>query len=111
MATFVRNRVLNQLVWSAEEERLRVQRRETLCELDGLLTQLEEVNLRGGPIPTRVLVALRRRGVVFRPRTSAAELIEAVFVVQERFMRQPDGLPRSDQAAVASNDLSRRLAS
>ncbi len=49
MATFVRNRVLNQLVWSAEEERLRVQRRETLCELDGLLTQLEEVNLRGDP--------------------------------------------------------------
>ena len=77
MATFVRNRVLNQLVWSAEEERQRVQRRETLCELDGLLTQLEEVNLRGGPIPTRVLVALRRRGVTFRPRTSAAELIEA----------------------------------
>jgi hypothetical protein len=111
MATFVRNRVLNQLVWSAEEERLRVQRRETLCELDGLLTQLEEVNLRGGPIPTRVLVALRRRGVVFRPRTSAAELIEAVFAVQERFMRQPDGLPRSDSVPIATAELRGRLAS
>jgi hypothetical protein len=97
MATFVRNRVLNQLVWSAEEERQRVQRRETLCELDGLLTQLEEVNLRGGPIPTRVLV-------------SAAELIEAVFVVQERFMRQPDGLHR-DAVTTTSGELSRRLAS
>jgi hypothetical protein len=103
MATFVRNRVLNQLVWSAEEERQRVQRRETL------LTQLEEVNLRGGPIPTRVLVALRRRGVTFRPRTSAAELIEGVFLVQERFMRQPDGLHRD--AVSAASELSRRLAS
>jgi hypothetical protein len=87
-----------------------VQRRETLCELDGLLTQLEEVNLRGGPIPTRVLVALRRRGVTFRPRTSAAELIEAVFLVQERFMRQPDGL-RRDAVSTTSSELSRRLAS
>jgi hypothetical protein len=111
MATFVRNRVLNQLVWSAEEERLRVQRRETLCELDGLLTQLEEVNLRGGPIPTRVLVALRRRGVVFRPRTAAAELIEAVFAVQERFMRQPDGLPRNEPVRTATAELRGRLAS
>lgn len=109
MATFVRNRVLNQLVWSPEEERRRAERREALCELDGLLTQLEEVNLRGGSIPTRVLVALRRRGVVFRPRVNAAELIEAVFVVQERYMRQPEGLTVMDPAAVT--ELRRRLAS
>ena len=72
MATFVRNRVLNQLSWSSEDDSSRAARREALCELDGLLTQLEEINLRGGVIPTRVLVALRRRGVAFRARVSAA---------------------------------------
>lgn len=109
MATFVRNRVLNQLQWSPEEEATRASRREALCELDGLLTQLEEVNLRGTPIPTRVLVALRRRGVAFRPRISAAELIEAVFVVQERYMRQPEGSAAPEPAAL--RDLRRRIAS
>lgn len=58
-----------------------------------------------------MLVALRRRGVVFRPRTSAAELIEAVFAVQERFMRQPDGLPRSEPVHTATAELRGRLAS
>jgi hypothetical protein len=109
MATFVRNRVLNQLSWSPEAERNRAHRREALCELDGLLTQLEEVNLRGGKIPTRVLVALRRRGVPYRQRVSAAELIEAVFAVQEQFIRQPDGARASDTSAIT--DLRRRLAS
>jgi hypothetical protein len=109
MATFVRNRVLNQLSWSPEAELLRAKRREALCELDGLLTQLEEINLRGGQIPTRVLVALRRRGVAFRPRMSAAELIEAIFSVQEQYMRQPEGAPGHEPAALA--DLRRRLAS
>lgn len=109
MATFVRNRVISQLAWVDEDEEVRAHRRDVLCELDGLLTQLEEVNLRGGSIPTRVLVALRRRGVTFRPRTSAAELIEAVFLVQERFMRQPDGLHRDAVSSVS--ELSRRLAS
>src|SRR5207237_10846079 len=79
MATFVRNRVLNQLSWSSEDDSSRAARREALCELDGLLTQLEEINLRGGAIPTRVLVALRRRGVAFRGRVGAADLIEAIF--------------------------------
>ncbi|MGH7685967.1 MAG: hypothetical protein ACREN2_04020 [Candidatus Dormibacteria bacterium] len=109
MPTFVRNRVLNQLTWTEELETARVKRRETLCELDGLLTQLEEVNLRGGHIPTRVLVALRRRGVAFGPRVGAAELIEAVFSVQEQFMRQPNGLAGVDAGALA--ELRRRLAS
>ena len=109
MATFVRNRVLNQVQWSPEAEPERVSRREALCELDGLLAQLEEVNLRGHVIPTRVLVALRRRGVAFRPRISAAELIEAVFAVQEQYMRQPDGLRASEPAALT--ELRRRLAS
>jgi len=88
MATFVRNRVLNQMVWSAEEERQRVQRRETLCELDGLLTQLEEVNLRGGRFPrgcsSRSGVAESRSGLG-PPRRSSSSGI----VVQERFMRHP----------------------
>lgn len=109
MATFVRNRVLNQLTWTEEPEDTRVKRREALCELDGLLTQLEEVNLRGGHIPTRVLVALRRRGVMFGPRVGAAELIEAVFAVQEQFMRQPIGVAGVDAGALA--ELRRRLAS
>ncbi len=109
MATFVRNRVLNQLQWTPEAEAQRASRREALCELDGLLAQLEEVNLRGAPIPTRVLIALQRHGVALRPRTNAAELIEAVFAVQEQFMRQPDGTTAPEPAALA--ELRRRLAS
>lgn len=109
MATFVRNRVLNQLNWSPEAECERERRRDALCELDGLLAQLEEVNLRGGKIPTRVLVALQRRGVAFRPRVGAAELIEAVFAVQEQYMRQPNGAAAPDPGSLA--ELRRRIAS
>jgi hypothetical protein len=110
MATFVRNRVLSQVTWSVEGEIERADRRQSLCELDGLLTQLEEINLRGGQIPTRVLVALRRRGVMFGPRVSAAELIEAVFAVQEQYMRQPAGAPTPHETAALA-ELRRRLAS
>ena len=106
MSTFVRNRVLNQLTWAEEEEEKRAGRRDALCELDGLLTQLEEVNLRGYPVPSRVLIALRRRGVIARPGVNPAELIEAIFSVQEAFMRQPEG---ADQL-VAFEDLRRRIA-
>jgi hypothetical protein len=109
MATFVRNRVLNQLAWTSEEETVRAVRREALCELDGLLTQLEEINLRGGVIPTRVLVALRRRGVSHRTRVNAADLIEAIFVVQEQYMRQPEGAVTPEPHALT--ELRRRLAS
>ena len=106
MATFVRNRVLNQLSWTDEEEGSRSHRRDVLCELDGLLTQLEEVNLRGGAVPSRVLIALRRRGVLARPGVNPAELIEAIFGVQEAFMRQPEGADR----VLAYDDLRRRIA-
>lgn len=106
MATFVRNRVLTQLAWAEEEEDTRSSRRDALCELDGLLTQLEEVNLRGGAVPTRVLIALRRRGVMARPGVNPAELIEAIFCVQEAFMRQPDGVA----AVLVFEDLRRRIA-
>lgn len=106
MATFVRNRVLNQLTWADEEEDLKASRRDVLCELDGLLTQLEEVNLRGGAVPARVLIALRRRGVIARPGVDPAELIEAIFSVQEAFMRQPEGA--ADMLPI--EDLRRRIA-
>ena len=71
-----------------------------------MLTQLEEVNLRGGAVPSRVLIALRRRGVIPRPGVNPAELIEAIFGVQEAFMRQPDG---ADQR-IAFEHLRRRIA-
>ncbi|MHB8718676.1 MAG: hypothetical protein ACYDAC_07280 [Candidatus Dormibacteria bacterium] len=106
MATFVRNRVINQLAWADEEEEVRAERRDILCELDGLLTQLEEVNLRGGPVPPRVLVALRRRGVLARPGITAPELIEAIFSAQEAFMRQPQGAA----AGTSLLELQRRIA-
>ena len=92
MGTFARNRVLNQLTWSPEQEAARCERRDVLCELDGMLAQLEEINLRAGEVPTRILVALRRRGIPIRPQISPAELIESIFAVQEHYMRQPEGV-------------------
>jgi hypothetical protein len=89
MATFVRNRVLNQLQWAPETESYRARRREILCELDGLLVQVEELNLRGQPMPPRIHAQLRRRGVMVGSDCSAADMVEAIFAAQERFMRQP----------------------
>ncbi len=93
MATFVRNRVLHQLQWAPERDTYRARRREVLCELDGLLVQVEEVNLRGQAPPARVLSRLRYHGVQVSQAASAADLVEAIFAAQERFMRQPVGLP------------------
>ncbi len=90
MATFVRNRVIQQLSWVTEDDDGRAERRQQLCELDGILGQLEEINLRGGEIPQRVLAALRRRGINFGPQVTSAELIEIIFAIQERFLRQPE---------------------
>ena len=92
MATFVRNRVLHQLQWAPETETYRSRRREILCELDGLLVQIEEMNLRGLPTPPRVLAQLRRCGVAVSPEDPPADVVEAVFAAQERFMRQPLGI-------------------
>jgi hypothetical protein len=89
MATFVRNRVLNQLQWAPETETYRARRREILCELDGLLVQIEEMNVRGQPLPPRVIAQLRRRGVGVTAQDAPADVVEAVFAAQERFMRQP----------------------
>jgi hypothetical protein len=107
MATFVRNRVLNQLEWSEEENEMRLGRRNVLCQLDGLLGQLEEINLRGGAIPPRVLLALRRVGIPTRDDISPTELIESIFLAQEGFMRQPEAA----QESLTINELRRRLAS
>lgn len=110
MATFVRNRIIQQLSWVPEQATDRNGRREVLCELDGILGQLEEINLRGGVIPARLMVALRRRGIAFNARTSAAELIEIVFAQQERFLRQPEGVTASTER-MRPIDLAKRLAS
>lgn len=108
MGTSARSRAVQQLSWPDEEEEERARRRDLLCQLDGLLTVLEEVNLRGGEIPPRILATLRRSGVTFPKRLSAPELIEAVFAAQERFMREPIGAARGDMRV---NDLRRRMAS
>ena len=98
MATFVRNRVLNQLQWAPETDTYRSRRREVLCELDGLLIEIEEMNLRGQPLPPRVMAQLRRRGVAVSPEANSADLVEAIFAAQERFMCQPlGGLPGRDE--------------
>ena len=72
---FVRNRMLNHLSWPAEKGSIRRQRRQALCELDGLLSQLEEMNLRGTEVPGRVRVALRRHGAPVSDTDAAAQLI------------------------------------
>src|ERR1039457_2565051 len=98
MATFVRNRVLNQLQWASETDTYRSRRREVLCELDGLLIEIEEMNLRGQPLPPRVVAQLRRRGVPAPPRPSPAARVEAFFAAREGFRRQPlGGLPSRDE--------------
>ena len=109
MATFVRNRIIQQLSWVPEEDAERNHRREVLCELDGMLGQLEEINLHGGTIPSRLLVALRRRGIAFGPRVTAAELIEDVFALQEQYLRQPEGLSQPERLRIP--EVPRRLAS
>jgi hypothetical protein len=105
-AVFVRNRVLNHLSWPAEKGSIRRQRRQALCELDGLLSQLEEMNLRGTEVPGRVRAALRRHGAVVSDKDGAAQLIEVIFAVQERYMLHPQLPPPP-----AVEDLRRRMAS
>lgn len=103
---FVRNRMLNHVSWPAEKGPIRRQRRQALCELDGLLSQLEEINLRGAEVPGRVRVALRRHGAVVSDADGPAQLIEVIFAVQERYMLHPQLPP-----AAAVEDLRRRMAS
>jgi len=112
MATIVRTRVLNQLSWAAEDEALRTDRRAALCELDGLLTQLEEINMRAQVVPGRIRVALQRHGIIPRANDTPADMIEAIFVEQERYMLRPE--PAKPQATGHARDLEelrRRIAS
>jgi len=97
MAAVVRNRVSKQLTWAIEGEELRSRRRAALCELDGLLTQLEEINLRGLVVPGWVRSALQRNGINIRPHHGAADMIEAIFLVQERYMLRPETDGRQEQ--------------
>jgi hypothetical protein len=98
--------MLNQLSWPAEKGSIRRQRRAALCELDGLLSQLEEINLRGTTVPGRVRAALRRHGALVSDSDGAAQLIEVIFAVQERYMLHPELA-----APPAVEDLRRRMAS
>jgi hypothetical protein len=104
---FVRNRMLNPVSWPAEKGSIRRLRREALCELDGLLSQLEEMNLRGTEVPGRVRAALRRHGAVVSDTDGAAQLIEVIFALQERYMLHPQLCP----PPAAVEDLRRRMAS
>ncbi len=96
----LRTRMVKQVTWVAEDEETRASRREELCELDGLLMQLEEVNVRGSVVPVRLLLALRRHGIAINRQASVPDLIEAVFTAQERYMRRPEGdIPAFSSAA------------
>jgi len=112
MAAIVRTRVLNQLSWASEDEGLRTERRLALCELDGLLTQLEEINMRGTEVPGRIRAALQRHGIAPRPSDGPAELIEAIFVEQERYMLRPEQAKTAVSGHARDLDeLRRRIAS
>ena|SRR5205807_5508892 len=107
MGKIVGYRSLNQLSWAPEEGGVRSTRRAPLCELDGLLNQLEDINVRGFAVPGRVRVALQRHGINMSPRDGAAEMIEAIFVLQERYMLRPE---QSAPTGRSGDDLRRRLA-
>ncbi len=112
MAAIVRTRVLNQLSWATEDEDIRNGRRSALCELDGLLTQLEEINMRGTEVPVRIRVALQRHGIAPSPKDGPAELIEAIFIEQERYMLRPEqAKPAVTGHARDLDELRRRIAS
>jgi hypothetical protein len=89
-----------------EKGSIRRSRRQTLCELDGLLSQLEEINLHGTPVPARVRAALRRHGAQVSDRERATQLIDTIFAVQERYMLDLRPAPRS-----AVEDLRGHMAS
>ena len=112
MAAIARTRVLNQLSWAIEEEGIRNDRRAALCELDGLLTQLEEINMRGTEVPGRIRIALQRHGIGTRAGDGPSDLIEAIFVEQERYMLRPEqAKPALTGHARDLDELRRRIAS
>lgn len=92
MAATVKHRVSKQLLWPREDEAARRRRREALSELDGLLAQLEEMNVRGQMVPGWVRSALQRHGIPVRPHHTAPEMIEFIFLAQEQYMLRPLGV-------------------
>lgn len=112
MAIVLKTRGAGELSWPAENERQRDHRRQALCELDGILAQLEEMNVRGLQVPGRVRMALTRFGVPASTPMDAPALIEAIFEVQERFMLHPETTaPLSIGCARNIEELRRRMAS
>jgi hypothetical protein len=114
MAALVKNRVPKQLSWPTEEDGTRGERRAALCELDGMLTQLEEINLHSRIVPGWVRAALQRHGVDVKTHHTAAEMIEAIFLIQERYMLRPEVAgPVTSSAGCARelDELRRRMAS
>lgn len=112
MAIVLKTRGAGELSWPTENERQRDHRRQALCELDGILAQLEEINLKGLQIPGRVRMALTRFGIPASTPMAAPEVIEAIFEVQERFMLHPETTaPLSVGCARDIDELRRRIAS
>lgn len=113
MTAIVKNRVAKQLSWPVEEAAVRRRRRAALYELDGLLAQLEEINVRGQMVPAWVRQALLRHGIPVRPHHTAPEMIEFIFLAQEQYMLRPAGAAEPAGAGCPRDleELRRRLAS
>jgi hypothetical protein len=112
MAIVLKTRGAGELSWPSENDRQRDHRRQALCELDGILAQLEEINIRGLQVPGRVRMALNRFGIPASTQMDAPALIEAIFEVQERFMLHPvTTAPLSVGCARDIEELRRRMAS
>jgi|SRR3979411_2986707 hypothetical protein len=112
MAIVLKTRGAGELSFPNENDRQRDHRRRALCELDGILAQLEEMNVRGVPIPGRIRMALTRFGIPATAPMDAPALIEVIFEVQERFMLHPEtAAPLSVGCARDIEELRRRMAS
>ena len=78
------------IAWPDETEEARSGRRDRLCRLDGLLTYVEELNLRGiAEIRPSLYAWAGRLGVGVTEEMTGADLVEAIFAEQERLMLQP----------------------
>lgn len=89
MAIAIRSRAVPEIIWEREETGRRVRRRRILAAVDELLTQLEECNLRhAGEVPDTLRAAVARIGIPAASHLDAPDLIEALFLLQERFMLQ-----------------------
>jgi len=77
------------IAWPDETEEARSGRRDRLCQLDGLLTYVEDLNLRGTPFRSSLYAWAGRLGVPVTEEMTGADLVEAIFAEQERLMLQP----------------------